>query len=299
MNITLTEKTYAVLINLFFVTMAAYLGVSAFYKGVTSGIDVADTPLSAKSSKSRQESVPFRPLSDYSVIEQRNLFKTGDLVRVSSASSPEQTDISELKETELKLKLWGTVSGEGEKTYAVIEDQQKRLQNLYRENDSIMNATIKRILREKVVLTVNGKDEVLAMEKTGSGEFPAGNTSLRAPAIPGIAGMLTSESQQISLNRQTISEAMNDLNGLMNQAKIRPHFRNGKPDGLTISRIQGDSIFARLGLRSGDIITSVDGQNIESVDDAMKFYNQLKSSSNVTLQVRRRGRPRQIEYTIE
>jgi len=299
MNITLTEKSYAVLINLLFVTIAAYLGVSAFYKSAISGIDVIQTPLSAKSSKSWQESAPFRPLSDYIAIEQRNLFKTGDIDKASTTPPPPQPDILELKETELKLKLWGTVSGEGEKTYAVIEDQQKRLQNLYRENDSVMGATIKRILREKVVLTVNGKDEVLAMEKTGSGEFPAGKTFLRPPANPAIVGSLTTESQQISLSRQTINEAMDDLSGLMNQAKIRPHFRNGRPDGLTISRIQGDSIFTHLGLRSGDIITSVDGQNIESVDDALKFYNQLKSSSNVTLQVRRRGRPKQIEYTIE
>ena len=92
---------------------------------------------------------------------------------------------------------------------------------------------------------------------------------------------------------------MGDLNGLMDQAKIRPHFRNGKPDGLTISRIKRDSIFSQLGLRSGDIITGVDGQSIESVDDALKFYNQLKSSSNVNLQIRRRGMPKQIEYTIE
>ena len=101
------------------------------------------------------------------------------------------------------------------------------------------------------------------------------------------------------MSRQVIDEAMNDINSLMEQAKIRPHFRNGKPDGLTISRIKRDSIFTQLGLRSGDIITGVDGQVIESVDDALKFYNQLKSSSNVTLEVRRRGRPKQIEYTIE
>lgn len=295
----LTEKSYTVLMNLVFVTLASYLCVNAFYKGVTSRMDVIQSHRAPAASEPWQSSAPIRPLEDYAAIDRRNIFKTGDAAKPKAPEPEPQTDISELKETELKLKLWGTVSGEGEKTYAVIEDQQKRIQNLYRENDSVMTATVKRILREKVILTVGGKDEVLAMEKTGSGEFPAGQPSPRPPTAAIFPNDSAGEAQRISLSRQTIDQSMNDLNSLMDQAKIRPHFRNGKPDGLTISRIKRDSIFTQLGLRSGDIITGVDGQNIESVDDALKFYNQLKSSSNVTLQVRRRGRPKQIDYTIE
>jgi general secretion pathway protein C len=295
----LAEKSYIILLNLVFVTVGAFLGVNIFYKGITAGIDAVEAQSAPATAETWQAASPVRPLSDYTAIEQRNIFKTGDAVKPPAPETPPQKDISELEATELKLKLWGTVSGEGEKAYAVIEDQRKRLQNLYRENDTIMGATVKRILREKVVLTVGGKDEVLAMEKTGSGSFPAGRPSPR-PAVPSaFSAAPPGEAQRISLSRQTIDEAMIDINSLMDQAKIRPHFRNGKPDGLTISRIRRDSIFTQLGLRSGDIITGVDGEMIESVDDALKFYNQLKSSPSVTLQVRRRGRPRQIEYTIE
>lgn len=294
------EKPFMVLMNLLFLTLAAYLGVNIFYKGLTSRLDVIQIQPSRTAPESWQSAAPVRPLSDYDAIGKRNLFKTGDPVAAESSETPPQTDVAELEETELKLKLWGTVSGEGEKTYAVIEDQQKRIQNLYRENDSILGATVKRIMREKVILTVGGKDEVLAMEKTGSGEFPAGRPSFGpTPPMPPISGDMPEEAQRFSLSRQTINDAMGDISGLMDQAKIRPHFRNGKPDGLTISRIKRDSIFSQLGLRSGDIITGVDGQAIESVDDALKFYNQLKSSSNVNLQIRRRGMPKQIEYNIE
>ncbi|WP_373498074.1 type II secretion system protein GspC [Desulfococcus sp.] len=295
------EKPLTVIINLVFMTMVVYLGVNIFYKGVASKMDVIQIQRSQTAPEPWQASAPARPIGDYDAIGKRNIFKTADPAASGSAETKPPADVSELKETELNLKLWGTVSGEGEKTYAVIEDQQKRIQNLYRENDSIMGATVKRIMREKVVLTVGGKDEVLAMEKTGSGELPAGR-SLPAPSLPfpPVSGDATEDSQQrLSLSRQTVNEAMGDINGLMDQAKIRPHFRNGKPDGLTISRIRRDSIFSQLGLRSGDIITGVDGQAIESVDDALKFYNQLKSSSNVNLQIRRRGMPKQIEYTIE
>ncbi|MFW5640437.1 MAG: PDZ domain-containing protein, partial [Thermodesulfobacteriota bacterium] len=75
-------------------------------------------------------------------------------------------------------------------------------------------------------------------------------------------------------------------------------FTNGKPDGLTLTRIRRNSIFRRLGLRNGDIITGVDGEPIESVDDALKFYNNLKSASDVSLEIKRRGRGQKMEYSI-
>ena len=161
--------------------------------------------------------------------------------------------------------------------------------------DTIQGALIKQILREQVILTVKGKDEKLTMEKKQAGK----KVAKTRPSTPFPGSTSKPRSQRISLKRTQIDEAMNDVNALMKQAKIRPHFKNGKPDGLTLSRIKRNSIFTKLGLRSGDIITGVDGQEIQSVDDALKFYNSLKSASDVTLQVRRRGKLRDIEYSIE
>jgi len=54
-----------------------------------------------------------------------------------------------------------------------------------------------------------------------------------------------------------------------------------------------------MGLKSGDVIMGVDGKDIESVDDALKFYQNLQSSSKVQLQIKRRGRLKTIDYRIE
>jgi type II secretory pathway component PulC len=50
-------------------------------------------------------------------------------------------------------------------SYAVIEDTKLRKQTLYRVNDTVQNATVKEIHREKVILDVDGAYEVLEMEK--------------------------------------------------------------------------------------------------------------------------------------
>lgn len=290
--------------NLLFLTAAIYLGVTAFYKTVTARIESEDTARFDAPATVAPASESGQPLAHYEAIAGRNLFQTGDDSEPVAAPEPEEETPppSELQETRLQLKLWGTVTGDDDRAYAVIEEGRKREQNLFRTGDTLEGATVKKILREKVILSVNGQDEVLSMEDIPGTGGPAVAAYTPTPE-PSAAGTpfenAAGGSQQVNLQRAEVDEAMNNVNSLMRQARIRPHFRNGKPDGLTLSRVRRDSIFTRLGLRSGDIITGVDGQPIESVDDALKFYNSLKSSSNLNLQIRRRGQSQTLQYTIE
>jgi general secretion pathway protein C len=84
----------------------------------------------------------------------------------------------------------------------------------------------------------------------------------------------------------------------MTQVQIRPHMENGVPAGLALSSIKPNSIFRRMGLRNGDVITGVDGREISSVDDALRLVDNLKSASTVSVQLKRRGRQKDIEYHI-
>ena len=53
-----------------------------------------------------------------------------------------------------------------------------------------------------------------------------------------------------------------------------------------------------MGLRNGDVLKSVDGQQIRTVDDALRLYESLKSSDSVTVELQRRGTDRTINYNI-
>ena len=92
---------------------------------------------------------------------------------------------------------------------------------------------------------------------------------------------------------------MNDVSQLATQISITPHIsEDGGPDGLALKNIKPNSIFRRMGLRNGDILTGVDGQEIQTVDDALKLYENLKSASGVQVQILRRGQERTIDYSI-
>jgi general secretion pathway protein C len=282
------------LINLAFIALGAYFAAGLFYQVWGLTLPSSEPSSTVQSRRTMPSRVTHKPYSSYRAIARRDLFKT----RKTPAAPVKETGVNldEIGETSLKLKLWGTVTGDPETSYAVIENTQNRQQNLYRVGDSVQNATLKLILRSKVVLTHNGRDEMLAMEKIQpSGRTPARRVARRSVA-PQPGGIRT---QRVSLRRSMITDAMQDVSKLMTEIKISPHLgEDGQPSGLAVSNIKPNSIFRRMGLRNGDVLKSIDGQDIRTVDDALRLYESMKSADSISLQIQRRGRDRNIEYNI-
>jgi len=101
---------------------------------------------------------------DYRIILQRNLF--GPLPGAIKPAETVVPDITEdLKATSLNITLMGTVNGGEGADRAIILDKSNNKQELYEKGDVIQGAMVKEILRGKVILTFNGKDEMLDMSE--------------------------------------------------------------------------------------------------------------------------------------
>jgi general secretion pathway protein C len=296
------------LLNLLLIAVFIFFAVDLGYQVLSaslhqaSSIDLAAVLDTGGEKNTRPASGPpqVRQVSAYQSIITRDLFKT------QQALKPEKDldiDPDKLAQTTLNLKLLGTITdGKNDDGYAVIEDVQKRKQGLYRAGDAIVNAQIKAILRKKVVLSVDGKDEVLLMEEDkNKGKKDGGLRSPDAsrefdPALPDEGGEID---EAVNIDREKINNSLKNINQLMSQVKVRPHFKDGKPDGLLLSHVQQTSIFNEMGLKNGDIVKGVNGKEIQSVDDALKFYDSLKSSTAVEVQVERQGDMMTIGYQIK
>ena len=277
-------------LNLILITFLLYLGVNVFYKILAAALE-APAVLAPFHESTAAVSAEISPVFDhYQSIIQRNLFN----IDTGAKQKPEKLAIETLTQTDLKVKLWGTVTGNDGRPFAVIEESREKKQNLYREGDKIQDAVVKMILREKVVLRVNGKDEILKMEKVKSkGAKPVAGARrvARAPTAP--------LEQKIILKRSDLEKAMKDSGSLDKEVRIRPHFTNGIPDGLLITGIKPRSIFRKTGIRNGDILTEINDEEVQTQDDALKFYQDLVESDGGTIQIKRRGRVQTIKYTVE
>jgi len=283
------------IINALLITAGVYFAVSAFYTVGTVWLGPGEIPQTHPGKVAFKQQDDHPPLSRYRAITKRNLFNT----RPDSEAPAQAINVDDLKKTDLNLKLWGTVTGQDRKAYAVIEDTKTRQQNLYRIGDSIQDATVKLILRQKVVLSVNDSDEILGMEEIGAGKKGKQSPRVARKAASPPKMPVSTYPRQLTLKSDQIESALENLDQLMDQARIRPHIEEGKPAGISITGIKPNTIFRKMRLRNGDIITGVNGTPIETVEDAMKMFGDLSSASEVQVEIKRRGRKRLLNYKIE
>ena len=278
-------KFYYTIFNLVALSVIVFTGVDIFYRIVRSELRQVDTKEIAMRQIQDVESHKTSSWSDYRVITDRNLF--GSIVR--SSGDVKLEDIESIEPTSLKIALLGTTTGNHKNAFAVIEEIDRKKQDLYKAGDSIQGAVVKKVLRGKVILRVNNKDEMLIMKKPHSSQTENGEQSSR-PKLTGTT---------ITVNPSDLQGSLKDLNKLLSQAHIRPLFKDGQADGLIITRIKADSFFSKLGLRDGDTVQGIDGESINSPDDILGLYGKLKSGSQVSLQVRRNGTSKTINYKFK
>jgi general secretion pathway protein C len=264
------------------ITIASYLSVNIFYKVIHAKVSSIETSDIHETAQTRHTIVGKPPLSSYRVISQRNLFRT-----VEKAGAEIQINVEELEKTKLNLDLLGTVFGEGENDFAVIEEKDKKKQGLFRVGDTVASAEVIKILRGTVILRVNGRDEVLAMKEETSDE--------RQDRREGTAR----SGGSITVDKTEVDQAFKNMNQLLTQVRVRPYFSSGKPDGFMVSNIKSGSIFQKMGLRSGDVIRGVNDRPITSADDMLELYRGLQSGSEINLNIKRRGREETLTYVFK
>jgi S1-C subfamily serine protease len=71
------------------------------------------------------------------------------------------------------------------------------------------------------------------------------------------------------------------------------------PAGAKIGSVADGSVFAKAGLRAGDVVTSVDGKPMHTIDDAADLYVRASTARNITVQLMRAGKPATLKLSIQ
>ena len=203
-----------------------------------------------------------RPLAEYAIITERDVFNPAGTPRAGTTDHP-------------ALRLWG-VGLDGREARAVIEDLATHRQDLYRIGD-----------------------EVLELAPPAS-ETPA-ETSAEPPAAPAAARgdriRRTGENAFV-VDRREIVGAVDNMSGLMTQLRAVAEVHDGHPAGFRLFRIQDGSLFARLGLRDGEVVRRVNGTEIGEPAALLGFLQRLRDEPRVALDIVRGDAPRTLVYDL-
>jgi len=300
-------KQIHILLNLLALFVITYIVVDTFYRVIDIELHQMGGPRVVVLNEAEIRGKKSLAAPVYTKIVERNIF--GATEKVEAVPVEEVGPIETLEETSLQLSLHGTIAGDSASARAIILDQRKRSQDIYRVGDSVQEAQIRQILRGKVILRHGEKDEILTMvegkdspqpaAKVNSRRRPGRQTRRPAQTAPLEESSGEIEEVTIPIAKDVLQNSMNDLNDLMTQVRVRPYFRRGKPEGLIVSQIKSGSVFAKLGLMNGDIIANVNGKQMSSPEEAFQFYNSLKSGKNVSIEITRRGKKKMFTYDIQ
>jgi len=114
-----------------------------------------------------------------------------------------------------------------------------------------------------------------------------------------VSGIEEAGTDHYTVERSVIDNALDDLDALANQVRVRPHRdSDGEVDGFRLSGIRRGSMLEQLGIKNGDIIHEVNGYPLNSNSGAMTAFQSLQSESNFTFDITRRNRRKNMTYDV-
>lgn len=90
-----------------------------------------------------------------------------------------------------------------------------------------------------------------------------------------------------------------DSGALARSARLVPALKDGAVIGFKLYAVRPASWFARLGLKNGDVLRTVNGLPLASPQEALEAYAKVRDAPALTLDITRAGQPMRLRYTIE
>jgi membrane-associated protease RseP (regulator of RpoE activity) len=187
-------------------------------------------------------------------------------LRTDSVGVPRQATSEQLVQFYTKYGLLGTVVGDGNLSFAIIEDRELKRQRIYRIGHLIHGGVVTAILKDEVLVRFGGKDAILKMGG-GSGSMPV------------IAAAQTGqgERQVVTVSLKGLRNVLEDFSGSGSGARMVPQPSGSGKGGFQLSNVDAESALGALGLKSGDVIEEINGKRIQDPYNAVAMFNLMKS----------------------
>ena len=217
-------------------------------------------------------------------------------------TAPEQPSpkaVVQAPETKLDLRLAGIFYSQAEPTANIkpraLIAQGAALERSYGEGDSLAKGIkIQQILPDQVVLVRNGqleslklprRTETIGQDSSTRSRVANNSTTARAaaaltkrrPTTIKAAGI----AQHLRQATQTNPERLQDL------AYANPYMRNGQFVGLQLKPGRNRGLLPRLGLRSGDVLTELNGVKLTDAGQGISLFQQLLQADQINAKVLR------------
>lgn len=219
-----------------------------------------------------------------SAILDRNLFGAQLAGEAQIANLIEADSDENLEATKLPLRLLGTAAARDvDRSRAAIQDEKTRKHIVVAVGDELEGHTrvrVKDIQRSRVVLDNRGKLEELALhDHDDRPKLKAKRPSVREARRKPPKNTLNDRLAKIN------GQDGQGISNLLSSARIVPEYdkASGEMLGMKVDTIKADSLFKKLGLQNGDIITEVNGIVVDRLEATSKIFEELANAKEINV----------------
>lgn len=282
----LWNKYWIVLINLL---LSAFLGYQLVFTGLQSykplnlSIPAALPSTVSTASKPSEQATPL----NLSPLLEARLFGEASQSNNPNNSAARSSQIP--PDTKLSLKLLGIYHNpDPQQSLAMISTAENK-SGLYHIGKAVSNGAILSEVHPKFVILQRG-DRFETLRLVGAN--PASNQITTVPVNLNKqppARLLGNLQRQLASNPEALGKLL----------RVDPANENGKFIGFKLSAGQDPSLMAQFELQTGDILTSVNGIELDSPLKGFSIVQQLSTANQLTLQIMRQGQARTLSFNIE
>ncbi len=189
------------------------------------------------------------------------------------------------------IKLKGTYLG-GDASFIIIEDGGES--KFIYIGEKFRGYELNRVGERKVVFEKNGKNYYVLLD----GEEEKRQRQHQSSFSGGGASSQEDEDTPVSLTHEEMKSYLRNPDKIWNNIRIQEMRREGELVGFRVNYVKRGSFFDKAGLRSGDVIKAIDGNEIHSLGDVMKYYNNADNLESLSLTVLRNGQEKELDFSV-
>ena len=200
--------------------------------------------------------------------------------------------------SDLPVQLVGTMVARPDRYSVAFITRDDEPAGSYGVNDRLLDATILEIEDDRVkVRRGTGREEYLTV---GESERPMSASASPGSNEEGDDEITKMGDNKYVIDRDTIDKYLGDMDALSRMGRALLHRgSDGEFDGYRLSAIRRNTLADKLGIRNGDVIHSVNGKPLNSVQAAMEAYQTINNENQFNFEVTRRGERTQLDYEIQ
>ncbi|HEX4872847.1 MAG TPA: type II secretion system protein GspC [Nevskiaceae bacterium] len=220
----------------------------------------------------------------------------GELVRASdtAALSPEQ-----IRDTRLNLTLLGIFAAtDGPRSRALIAQQNGEEKPYAVGDDVVSGVRLQQIFPDRVILSRNGQLETLRLDKDKPSRAPVGGFQNRPVEPEEEDEGIDDAADTAEVLADIRAEVLQDPSKASEYIRVQPANIGGQMKGYRIYPGRDRTIFSSAGLRPGDLVTQINGIQLDDPAKAMQMLGDLSSANNLTVVVERGGQQQTVNVNL-